>query len=115
MSLPLTRAKYSPLIVALFVALTVSSTYSQQKDVVLAAGDPVLTQSMVDSSIRLLEWSLGSQFNDQDRANIQKVIVNAWRANNRAQMKSVLDVIEIQNSLQRMPESDRNALKEPFR
>ena len=115
MCLPLTRAKYSPLIVAFVVVCTVASTYSQQKDPVLAAGDPVLTQSMVDSSTQLLEWSLGSQFSERDRSNIQRVIVNAWRANNRAQMKSVLDVIEIQNFLQRMNEAERNALKEQFR
>lgn len=92
-----------------------ASTQSLSDDVVLARGNPPLTQSMVNKSIALLEWSLAVRFSSEDKSRIQQVLVNAWRSNNQAQIRSVLSVIEIYEQVSRMSPADRNNMRDRFR
>lgn len=84
-------------------------------ETVLVQGNPPLTQSMVNKSIDLLEWSLGVTFSAEHQSKIQRILINVWRTNNRAQIKSTLDVVEIHNQLSLMGDTERNNMRERFR
>lgn len=81
----------------------------------LAQGNPPLTKSMVFQSIDLLEWSLDISFPSEQKSKIQQILINAWQTNNRAQIKSVLDAVNIHNKLSQMTPAERNNFRERFK
>ena len=92
-----------------------TTAYPQEKDVVLFQGNPPLTQSMVNKTVDLLEWSLGISFAPEQKSKIQQILINAWQANNRAQIRSILDVVGIHNNLSQMSLAERNNFRERFK
>ena len=67
---------------ALFLAIAASiSALAQeaQPTNVLHAGDPPLTQVMVDKTVALLKWVLEIEISAENKSKLQEVIVRAWR------------------------------------
>lgn len=99
------------LLVIMFGAVQTPRAHPQ--DVVLAQGNPPLTQSMVDKSVGFLEWSLEVRMSPEHRSMLEKVLMRAWQTNSQAEMKSTLDIVDLHDKLVQMSEVDRQKLERP--
>jgi len=82
---------------------------AQDNSAILVAGDPPLTQAMVDKSAALIQWALEISISPENKSKLQKVLIRAWQARNAAEMKSTLDIVEVHDNLMKMQPVDRNA------
>jgi len=85
-----------------------TKVFSQEKDVVLVKGNPPLTQLMVGKVIVLLDWALELKLSSEQELKIKQVLISAWQKNNREEMSSTLDVIEIYEKVAQLSEAERN-------
>ena len=92
-----------------------STTNAQDKDAVLAQGDPPLTQTMVDKTTDLLQWSLEIRLSPEHRLALQNVLARAWRAKNKNEIQSTLGILDIHDKVIRMSEADRNNARTQLR
>ncbi len=88
-----------------------TTIYSQEKDVVLAAGNPPLTQSMVDKTAAFLEWCLEIKLSPEQKSLLQKVSIRAWKSKSPDEMQSTLNLVEIHDKLLTMSDEERNFQK----
>ncbi len=104
--------------VSLFLFVTVfgsvQTARAHPQDVVLAQGNPPLTQSMVDKSVGFLEWCLEIRISSEHRSMLHKVLMRAWQTKNQEEMKSTLDIVDLHDKLLQMSEVDRQKLKGPL-
>lgn len=88
--------------------------YTQEKDVILVNGNPPLTQIMVGKAIVLLDWVLDLKLSKDQELKIKDMVVNAWKKNNKAQMKSTTDIIEVYEQVFKLSGAEQNKLKEKY-
>ena len=101
---------------ALIVALgALNIAGAQGRDVILHAGDPPLTQSMVDKTVALLKWVLEVEISGEHRSKLQQVMIRAWQTGNKGEMKSSIDIVDIHDKLTRMSPNEREAHREPLK
>jgi hypothetical protein len=104
------RVYFLPCLFLFAISFGIANTtaYSQEKDVVLAQGNPPLTQLMVDKTAGLLQWALEIQLSHEHKSMLQKVLVRAWQTKNKDEIQSTLGMIEIHDKVIQMSEADRN-------
>lgn len=82
---------------------------SQEKDVVIAQGDPPLTQLMAGKVIVLLDWALELKMSTEQELQIKQILVDTWRSGDRAQIRGALDLIDVYEKVFRMSVPEQNA------
>jgi hypothetical protein len=87
---------------------------AQARDVVLQAGEPPLTQSMVDKTVALLKWVLEVEISGEHQSKLQQVMIRAWQTGNKGEMKSALEIVDIHDKLVRMSAKEREARRDPL-
>lgn len=87
------------------------TAFSQQRDIVLAQGNPPLTQSMLDRTSDFLEWLLDIDLSSEQKSTLKKIIERAWHTQNQAEIKSTLDLVNMHGELLKMSKSERDAKK----
>ena len=65
---------------AFFIAIVflTFSAFGQSKNV-LADGNPPLTQTMINRLTTLMQWSLASDFSDEERSELRGALVSYWK------------------------------------
>lgn len=99
------------LLFAVSFGIVQTTAYSQDRDVVLAQGNPPLTQLMVDKTTGLLEWSLEIRLPAEHKSMLQKVLIRAWQTKNQGEIQSTLNIIDIHDKVVQMSEADRNNVR----
>lgn len=103
------------LVICLLTSCVSLHAQNERDNTILVRGNPSLTVAMVEDALELLEWSLGSSFSPENQQKIQNVIVRAWQADNRAQIRSVLDVVDVQGRIALMNDDDRSKIRQSLR
>jgi hypothetical protein len=98
-----------PTALALILSLGVLNVAFAQPRDVLHAGDPPLTQLMVDKTVALLKWVLEIEISAEHKSKLQEVMVRAWQTGNKQEMKSTIDIVDIHDKLMRMSPAEREA------
>ncbi|MFN2440124.1 MAG: hypothetical protein ABR503_13050, partial [Chitinophagaceae bacterium] len=104
--------RFFPSLIVLFTTCFFTPSYSQDKEIVLVNGNPPLTQLMVGKTIVLLDWVLDLKLSKDQELKIKDIVVNAWKKNNKAQMKSTTDIIEVYEQVFKLSGAEQNKLKE---
>lgn len=81
--------------------------YSQGKEIILQPGNPPLTQSIVNKTIEFLEWTLDGKFSRPQAIKLQQFLVSAWKNNNRQEIQSTLDMLEVYEQTARLNDNER--------
>ena len=95
-----------------FCSILPPSTYAQEKEKILAQGNPPLTQSMADKTIGFFEWVLNLRLSPGQMSQVQASLVNSWKANEQEEMKGVLEIIGIYEEIMQMNVNERDRIKE---
>ena len=95
-----------------FCSILPPSTYAQEKEKILAQGNPPLTQSMADKTIGFFEWVLNLRLSPGQVSQVQASLVNSWKANEQEEMKGVLEIIGIYEEIMQMNVNERDRIKE---
>jgi hypothetical protein len=77
------------LLLSLVLTVQVGGASAPQGRVVLAEGEPPLTSSMVEDVAGFFGWLFESRFTPAQRRELERVLVAAWRANDRKEMEAV--------------------------
>lgn len=75
----------------LCVVLIWTFAAAQSGDAVLAPGNPTLTQGMVNGAVAVWETFLELKFTEEQRHQLQQVVVNAWK---KGDQKKIQDFLE---------------------
>jgi hypothetical protein len=105
----------SPVVLALILALgALNSTDAQVKDRILHAGNPPLTQLMVDKTVAMLKWVLEIEISGDHRSKLEQVLLRAWQTGNKEEIKSTIDIVDIHDRLMQMSPNERDARRAPL-
>jgi hypothetical protein len=112
-----TRSYFVIILFPLISGATVLHTtaYSQDKEVILAQGNPPLTQLMVNKTIQFFEWVLDIRLPAEKVSGIQQFMVRTWKTSGTEDVKGVLDVIDVYNQVVQLNENDRSKAKEQLK
>src|SRR5688572_20176732 len=91
------------------------NAYAQNKEIVLASGNPPLTQAMVNNTMKFLEWALDINLSPAQLSQAQQIIVQSWKTGNEAEIKGTLDIINVYEQLMLLSVPERNSMKEKLR
>lgn len=83
-----------------------------QENISLVNGNPLLTQLMVGKTIVLLDWVLDLKLSKDQELQIKEVLISSWKNNNRGEIKSTLDAIDVYEQIVKLGEAERNKIKE---
>lgn len=83
-----------------------------QGRVVLAEGEPALTASMVDDTARFFGWLFESRFTPAQRRELERVLVETWRAGDRKEIAAVAQFGEFNVKLAAVTEAKRAEVRE---
>lgn len=89
----------------------IRGVHAQPATSVLAQGSPALTQAMVDKMVDFLQWALDIDLAVDSKGKIQKVLVNAWRTKDAAEMESTINIAGLHDKLMLLSDEDRNLQK----
>ena len=81
-------------------------------DALPIAGDPPLTQDMVDRGARLMEWLLDARLTAEQHQQFQDSQVRTWKAHDAAGIAATLDTLKFHADLGRKTEAERNAVRD---
>src|SRR5689334_14762660 len=77
------------LTLALFSLLLLTSfTSAAAQSPVLADGEPPLTEATVDDVAQFFSWLFETRFTPAQRAELERVLVATWRANDRKEIEA---------------------------
>jgi hypothetical protein len=96
---------------ALIAILLTFVSVSAQRNNVIAAGDPPLTQSMVDRLSGLMEWSLDTELSQGERSALRTSIVGYWNNSDEKSIKSVVDILAFEQKLARSGDAQKRDLQ----
>lgn len=96
----------------LFAICVNKPVHAQNNNIMLVNGNPPLTQLMVGKTIVLLDWMLDLKLTKEQELQIKEVLINSWKNNNRGEIKSTLDVIDVYEQIVKLSEAERNKVKE---
>ena len=88
------------------------NAHAQDKEMVLANGNPPLTQSMVNKATKFLEWTLDINLSPAQLSQVQKILIQCWTTGNAMEIKGTLDIISVYEQLMQLNAPERNAMKE---
>ena len=97
---------------AFFIALILLTipAFGQSKNV-LADGNPPLTQTMINRLTTLMQWSLDSDFSDEERSELRSAVVSYWKNGDEKSIKSVLDTLAFEQKLAGASEDQKRNLQ----
>lgn len=72
-----------------------ASAQAKAADIVLAPGDPPLTQSMVDRRLAVWEGVLEIKISQEQRGQLQRLIVQAWKQGDKNEIQSTLADVKV--------------------
>jgi hypothetical protein len=84
---------------ALLLAASAVATDARQNRAVLAAGDPPLTRAMVAEVAGFFEWLFEARMTAAERGRLESLLVEVWRRDARAEIKSVVEFGELNAKL----------------
>jgi hypothetical protein len=70
--------------------------------IVLARGNPTLTQATLDSLTDFLEWLIEVPFTEEQRQVIAHAVIDSWKKNDRPDIQGVQDVLKLRAQLATM-------------
>ena len=76
-----------------------AAAVSAQSKNVIADGQPPLTQTMVNRLTRLMEWSLNTDFTDDERTALKSAVTGYWQRQDQRNIKSVLGILDFEQKL----------------
>lgn len=100
------------LIHTFFIAtlLFTSSAFGQSKNV-LADGNPPLTQTMINRLTTLMQWSLDSDFSEEERSELRSVVISYWKSGDEKSVKAILDTLAFEQKLTAASEEQKQNLQ----
>ncbi len=101
--------------IILFAFCFHKQSYSQDKEILLVNGNHPLTQLMVGKPTVLLDWMLDLKLSSEQELKIKDIVVNAWKTNNKAAIKSTTDIIAVYEQIFKLSEAERNKVKEKIK
>ncbi len=105
------RITYNILLcIVLLTAIFHVPVYAQNTEVVLVNGSPPLTQLMVGKTIVLLDWVLDLKLSKDQELKIKDIVVNAWKSNNKAAIKSTTDIINLYEQVFKLSSAEQSKL-----
>ncbi|HQU84127.1 MAG TPA: hypothetical protein PKY59_13415 [Pyrinomonadaceae bacterium] len=84
--------------------------FAQSKNV-LADGNPPLTQTMVDRLTKLMQWSLDSDFSDEERSRMRSVLVDYWEKDDEKSIKATVDMLAFEEKIASANDSQKQNLQ----
>lgn len=105
-------------LVAFFLtSITVFHTtaYPQHRDEILANGNPSLTQSMVKKTVEFFEWVLDIKLPAEKVFGVQQFMISKWKTSDAADIKGVLEVIDVYNQVVQLSEMERQNVKDQLK
>ena len=82
---------------------------------VVVNGNPPLTKALVAKTLVLLEWSLDIRLSNEQRDGVFQSMIGYWRANNRAEIESAVEVARLVDRLQALSAEQQEKLRETLR
>ena len=86
------------LLTIIFILLAFSSVPAQkqgEEEIVLAAGGGNLTQSKIERVIGFFEWSLETKLSDDERAELQREIIENWKKRDCREIEGVSHILRL--------------------
>lgn len=80
--------------------------------VVIADGDPPLTDVIVSYFGNFLEWTLDATLSQQQRLEVRESLVTAWEDKDTETMTSTGEIVALMEQLPALAEADRNLLRQ---
>jgi hypothetical protein len=108
------KTTLSAALVVAFILGAVNAAAAQPRDVVLQAGEPPLTQLMVDKTVAFLRWVLEVEISAEHRSKLQQIIVRSWQTKNKDEIKSTIDIVDLHDKLMQLSPNDREARRAPL-
>lgn len=104
--------RFSSLALASFVLAASAGAAAQTRaGGVLAEGEPPLTRAMVDDVAGFFEWLFEVRMSPPRRAELERIVVGAWRRGDRADIKSVVEFGDIKGKLAAATEEQRQRVR----
>jgi hypothetical protein len=105
--------RYLALGVLLFLVLAAGggAAAAQQGRAVLAEGEPPLTASAVDDVAAFFGWLFESRFTPAQRRELERVLVETWRADDRKEIEAVAQFREFNSKLAGVNEARQAELR----
>lgn len=88
-----------------------TTAYSQEKDVVLAKGNPPLTELMVGKVVVLLDWTLDLKLSQEQQVKISEALIRAWERNDREDIEGALQLVETYDEVKRLNQTEQGKVK----
>jgi hypothetical protein len=85
----------------IFTAILLCASLNAQNtnDTILAAGNPPLTQTMVNQLIDFFEFGLHGKFTDAQRAEFQKQRIAEWQSGDAGNKETIFSLLEMRSKL----------------
>jgi hypothetical protein len=88
---------------SILIAISASASTVQQRasrnDMVLAAGEPALTQAMVEDVAGFFEWAFAAQMSDTQRGQLRQILLAVWESGNQSDINGVRQLLELNAKL----------------
>ena len=98
-------------LLSLVLAAGGGAAAAQQGRAVLAEGEPPLTASAVDDVAAFFGWLLESRFTPAQRRELERVLVETWRADDRKEIEAVAQFREFNSKLAGINEAQQAELR----
>ncbi|MEZ5427119.1 MAG: hypothetical protein R2747_12690 [Pyrinomonadaceae bacterium] len=100
---------------SIFASLLLTTPGLAQSRDVLAAGNPPLTQTMVNRLTGLMEWSLDSHLSDEERSQLRRVVIAYWKNGDQKSIRSILDTLAFEEKLAGVSEDQKSSVQPQIR
>lgn len=81
------------------ILLCVLINAQNDTDIILAKGNPPLTQSLADELQKFFEWTLDRRFNETQRQMLNKLLIAEWKTGNQSDINESLKLMAIPSNL----------------
>ena len=86
------------------------AAFGQSKNV-LADGNPPLTQTMINRLTTLMQWSLDSDFSDEERSELRSTVISYWKNRDEKSVKAILNMLAFEEKLTTAGEDQKRNLQ----
>lgn len=96
---------------AILVAFLLSIAVFAQSRNIIADGNPPLTQVMINRLTTLMQWSLDTDFTDEERNDLRRAVVSCWEKGDQKSIKSILDMLAFEEKWTTSSEDQKQTLQ----
>lgn len=93
------------------LALLLASPASAQAPVVVVAGEPPLTEETIGRFTEFFEWAFDVHLTNEQSRVLRQYTVDAWTKKKASDQKDVLDLVQQQVDLAKLPANQRAAVR----